>query len=176
MKRYLKEMIVLGVIVAFVGLWLITGFGTGNKTYLKKLSKEVGVNMIWGDMVSEGDSHGGFHGDGTKILVLHYTDSSMEPEFEENEKWSAFPLPQELETVIYGKTEGNYTSGPYIAYESVGIEIPEITNGYYYFKDRFSETSNPYDYSEVLGRGAFNFTLLLYDCDTDLLYICEVDT
>lgn len=170
MRRLLK---IIGVII--VCIVLTACFGIGDN-YLKDLSKETNLDITRGDVISEADSHGGFHGDGTKIMVLQFMEPLPEEEMVENEKWYELPLPSELESVVYGKTEGNHTSGPYIGYQSVGIKIPEITNGYYYFKDRYPEAIDPYDYSEVLGRGAFNFTILIYDRDTDLLYICEEDT
>lgn len=170
-----KKILVVCLILGFIligGIWCM-GF---RDTYLGDLSQETGINISWGDIVSEADSHGGFHGDGTKITVLHFTDSSFESEMEENEKWHALPLPEELETVVYGRTEANSTAGPFIGYNSVDMEIPEITNGYYYFKDRHSESGDPYDSSQILERHSYNFTILIYDCETDLMYICKEDT
>ena len=42
--------------------------------------------------------------------------------------------------------------------------------------DRHSESEDIYDASRILSRNSFNFTILLYDCDTDLMYIVEEDT
>lgn len=170
-----KKQVQIGIAIVILGFLWATFFG-GAGNYLKDISEEVGIDIEWGEVVSEADTHGGFHGDGTKITVLQFTETLLEERMEENEKWHAFPLPSELETVVYGKTEGNSTTGPYIGYGSAGIEIPEITNGYYYFKDRHSESTNPYDSTGILGRHSYNFTILIYDCDTDLLYICEEDT
>ena len=102
--------------------------------------------------------------------------NALEPEMQESDKWNSFPLPEELEKVVYGKTEGNVTTGPYIVDAFDDMRIPEITKGYYYFKDRHSESTDLYDSSPILERHSFNFTILLYDCDTDLLYIIEEDT
>ena len=56
------------------------------------------------------------------------------------------------------------------------LEIPQIENGYYYFYDRHDEATDPYDDSEFLARFSFNFTLAIYDSDTNTLYLCEYDT
>lgn len=135
-KRWMRA---TGILIVFLGL--TAHFGV-NDTYLKDLSEEIGINIDWGEVVESEDSHGGFHGDGTKILVLQFTETRLEEQMEKNELWNAFPFPDELEKIVYGKTENNSTEGPYIVYDSVGIEIPEI----------------------------------VYDCDTDMLYICEEDT
>ena len=157
-------------------VWGLTSHFGVNDTYLDALSEEIGINIAWGNVVESEDSHGGFHGDGIKIMVIQFTETRLEEQMSTNELWNTFPVPDELEKIIYGKTEGTSTEGPYIDYDSVGTEIPEIANGYYYIKDRHSEATDSYDYSKILGRGSLNFTLLVYDCETDLLYICEMDT
>lgn len=172
-KLTFKTWIIVGIVILILGFSI--SFGR-KENDLDKYSEEVGINISWGDVISEGDSHGGFHGDGTGVMVVHYTDSSLEPEIQESDKWNSFPLPEELEKVVYGKTEGNVTTVPYIVDAFDDMRIPEITKGYYYFKDRHSESTEPYDSSSILERHSFNFTILLYDCDTDLLYIIEEDT
>jgi len=162
-----------GVVLVLFGL--TTHFGVSDH-FLEELSKDVAINITWGEVVEENDTHGGFHGDGIGIMVIQFTETRLEEHMAETVLWNELPLPGELEKVVYGKTEGNSSTGPYIDYESVGIKIPEITRGYYYFKDRHSESTDLYDSSAILGRHSFNFTILLYDCDTDLLYIIEEDT
>ena len=54
--------------------------------------------------------------------------------------------------------------------------IPDIQNGYYYFYDRHSESTEPYNDEDVLSRASFNFTLALYDSDNNVLYYVEFDT
>ena len=51
------------------------------------------------------------------------------------------------------------------------MELPEIQNGYYRLIDRHSDTD-----TGILDRYSFNFTLGVYDSDTNTLYCCEVDT
>ncbi len=42
--------------------------------------------------------------------------------------------------------------------------------------DRYHDSTDPYDDSNVLARASFNFTIALYDAETDILYYCEFDT
>ena len=54
--------------------------------------------------------------------------------------------------------------------------IPEVENGYYYFLDRHSQSTNPKYDSGVLGRASYNFTIAIYDEDRQTLYYAELDT
>lgn len=56
------------------------------------------------------------------------------------------------------------------------VSIPEIQDGYYYFYDRHSESTNPYDDSELFQRFSFNFTFAIYDQSSNQIYLIEYDT
>ena len=55
-------------------------------------------------------------------------------------------------------------------------KIPQIENGYYNFYDRASKNKNNNDDSKLFDRYSFNFSLAIYDADTDRLYYFEFDT
>ncbi len=124
-----------------------------------------GINVIWGDPLNAMDTHGGFHGDGSSLHVYHYTDSSMQPEMEESELWKKLPLSENVFNLIRN-TIGN----------ECAEAIPEVTNGYYFFYDRHSQTNDPYDESELWNRHSINCTVAIYDADEDILYVFEEDT
>ncbi len=44
--------------------------------------------------------------------------------------------------------------------------FPEVEQGYYYFRDRHSQSQDPTDDSELFGRGSWNFILAVYDSQT----------
>ena len=50
--------------------------------------------------------------------------------------------------------------------------IPEIRAGFYRLIDRHAQAGE----TDLLGRASLNFTLALYDTDTDTLYYFEMDT
>ena len=52
--------------------------------------------------------------------------------------------------------------------------LPEVENGYYRLIDRQME--NGFVTAAMLERASLNFTLGIYDTDTDTLYYCEMDT
>ena len=166
-KRVLcKGCIVFKKIVAIIiiAVMIITINGCGKNSSLKKLSDDCGIDLSVGKIISEEDNHGGFQGDGFSLLVADYSeDASVSDEFSASEYWHQMPLPDSLNTFAYQ---------PY----DEALEIPQIVNGYYYFYDRHSESTDPYDASELLNRYSFNFTFAIYDLDTNTLYLCKYDT
>lgn len=121
------------------------------------------------DVVDETDSHGGFHGDGTYFLILDCS-KNKELSMKLVKDWKVLPLTENLHTILYG----NDTYGALLLEEEGSI--PVISNGYYYFYDRHSESIDFSDDTELLHRYSYNFTLAIYDSDTDIMYYVEFDT
>lgn len=113
-------------------------------------------------IVEEKDTHGGFHGDGTYNLILDCSGNSNRAH-EIIKNWEKLPLSDNLESVIYG----NFTKE---------INWPTIRNGVYKFIDRHSESTNKSDDTDLLSRHSFNFSIAVYDLDTNTLYYFEMDT
>ena len=74
---------------------------------------------------------------------------------------------------MYGGRKDGVTYGYELAEEA---HMPSIDNGYYMFEDRHSESKDSRDDSELFDRYSFNFSIAIYDCDTDKLYYFEFDT
>ena len=132
---------------------------------LSWLYEKSGINVVWGDKIYSKDNHGGFHGDGSSLYSYQFTDSSMEPEMEESGYWKSLPLSEGISNLI------NNSIG-----DECAEAIPDISNGYYFFYDRHTETADPYDESELWNRASINCTVALYDADEDILYIFIKDT
>lgn len=49
--------------------------------------------------------------------------------------------------------------------------MSKVENGYWFFNDRNNQKS-----LELLERSSFNFTLAIFDADTNILYVYELDT
>ena len=143
-------------------LMLVSLCACGKTGGVKELSKLCGINLAWGDVVSSEDTHG-FHGDGYGVVKLHYTDGSVSGELAENEHWNKLPLSDELNSFVYQPSDWMPS-------------VPEIENGYYWFYDRHSEAEDPYDDTAFPGRSSVNFTLAIYDTDSNDLYLYEYDT
>lgn len=124
------------------------------------------------DVVMEQDTHGGFHGDGQYCLVLDCT-KNKEQALENVEEWKKLPLTKNLEMVVYG---GEFEGCTYSSFFSEDIEIPYIERGYYYFRDRHSESVDSSDDSKLYERYSYNFDFAIYDADNAMLYYLREDT
>lgn len=122
-------------------------------------------------VVREEDTHGGFLGDGTYLLVLDCA-ANREQAREKVGTWRELPLSEDLELMMYG---GERNGTRYYGSHLEGF-LPEIENGWYCFRDRHDKSTDSTDDSQLWGRGSFNFSLAVYDADTDWLYVIELDT
>lgn len=116
----------------------------------------------------EFDTHGGLLGDGLYYLILDCSEK-QETALKKVQDWKPLPLSENLNRMLYGG--GSYSYG--LAGET---HIPKIENGYYLFKDRHSESTDSSDDTALFDRYSFNFSVGIYDTDTDRLYYLAFDT
>ena len=141
---------------------------------LEEISRMLGIDANSGEIVTGTDTHGGFHGDGTAFFEIKLSDTDATKEIEEN--WKEMPLTDNLTALVYGLETEAGSVGPMLHGGNNSPFIPEVANGYYWFADRHSQSTDLQDDSEVLSRYSFNFTLAVYDTDTQTLYYMELDT
>lgn len=134
-----------------------------------QVSRALGVNASAGTVVSASDSHGGFHGDGLTFIELSFPDGSFGSSIQG--RWHALPLSSNLNTLVYGSSG----VGPYITRDGAAC-FPHVQNGYYFFEDRHTESTDPQSDFALFQRYSFNLTLALYDTDAQALYYCKFDT
>lgn len=163
--NYLK---LLPVIV----LSLLIMISCQEQTIQGQISNELGINVRNETVISHEDDHGGWHGDGGLTVVLRLTDESTVTQIKES--WKPLPLTENLTILIYGKKSENIC--PRFGDDSGSSLFPAVENGYYYFIDRHSEAVDPSDDSNVLVRCSYNFTIAVFDADTNILYYTEQDT
>ena len=153
----------------------------GSQTPQEEVSQALGIDVSSGQVISASDDHGGFHGDGTTFVQLQFSDGEALKQIEESGDWEAFPLDRTAQVLVYGVTEETGTeetgitvfqTGPYLNDSDGNLLVPEIREGYYRLIDRHAQAGE----SDILDRHSFNFTLALYDTETDTLYFCELDT
>lgn len=161
-----------------LSLFLLSLAGCGNKTgnSQKEVSQALGISMKDGTELSYSDTHGGFHGDGTKFIALRISDPTFLDSINQNDEWKSLPLNTTLSSLLYGTTQEQGQIGPYVTDSGGSALFPPIENGCYYFQDRFSDHAGSLNSSDVLSRSSFNFTIAIYDTDSDILYYCEFDT
>lgn len=181
MKRLLT--LCLCILLCFQFSACSTKTQSNSESIKKFISKHIGIDVSAGVQKEYNDDHGGFLGDGTTYSEYSFESNDLLEQIKKNDKWKSFPLTSNLHTVVYG---GEYfdielntmvNMAPHISNEEGEAILPEIKNGYYYFYDRHSENSNDrYDDSELLSRYSVNYTLGIYDCDTNTLYFFAMDT
>ena len=162
----------LGVIAAE-----LMGISTGREQ--REITEALGVNVSGGSIILSEDSHGGFHGDGMTFIVLSFDEEEaggLKAQMEGRQGWHLLPLSENAGILVYGYDTEEMQTGPYLCDEQGQGVIPQIQNGYYYFYDRQSESTDAYDDTDVFDRGSYNFTLAVYDSDMDMLYYVEFDT
>lgn len=130
------------------------------------------LKMVDYIVLEEQDTHGGFHGDGSCHLILDCSQNADKARAIV-ENWSALPLPENLQLVMYGGEKDGVNYGFYFAQSA---HWPTIENGVYKFVDRHSEAKDRSDASGLLDRYSFNFSIAVYDLDSDILYYFEMDT
>ncbi len=141
------------------------------------ISDALGIDVSQGELKIYNDTHGGFHGDGELYVEMVFSDDAFTDRIKLSGEWSALPLPLTLRIVAYGgKLEGGSSYHSFIDDPDGENLIPLISNGYYYFRDRSSESRDERDPSQILDRYSYNFTLAIYDIDTRTLYFYEIDT
>ena len=131
----------------------------------------LGLEMTDYTIVEEEDTHGGFHGDGHYYLILDCSENPSQVH-EIVKGWKELPLSDNLDLVMYGGVRGDILYGYNFAEDA---HLPTISNGVYKFVDRHSEI-NQSDDTNLLDRASFNFSIAVYDFDTDTLYYFEKDT
>ena len=131
-------------------------------------TEQLGLDLSAGTVVAERDTHGGFHGDGETFVVMTFQQGDR-PALEREMTgpcWHPLPLTGSLARVTRDLALG----------EEGEPLFPEVDQGWYYFRDRHSQSRDPADDSELFGRGSWNFTLAIYDSRTGTLYYYELDT
>ncbi len=161
--KYIKA-IIIAVVICFV-FSACSVMGDRRTDYF-------GFNITEFAVVEEKDTHGGFLGDGSYYLILDCSQNSGQAH-KIIEEWKNLPLSDNLNVVMYGGEKDGISYSDDFAEEA---RWPTINNGVYKFVDRHSESVNESDDTNLLSRYSFNFSVAVYDLDTDTLYYFDMDT
>lgn len=120
-------------------------------------------------VIEELNTHGGFLRDGAYYLTLDCSEN-QEKVTELIKDWKPLPLTENLNKALYEKHYGVFEEK----------SLPKIENGFYKFIDRHSKVSNEgieaSDDSNIFNRYSYNYTIAIYDLDTQTMYYFEFDT
>jgi len=169
---------IISILLAAFIVLSVSACASGSSGNIKdKITDELGLDLSNAALSTTIDNHGGFHGDGTSLVQFMFNDDSCEEQIKNNVLWKPLPLTENLTALVYGIRSETTAVGPYITFDDAGTSaFPVIENGYYFFLDRHSDSSDAHDDTNVLARPSFNLTIAMYDADTDILYYCEFDT
>lgn len=131
---------------------------TGEKAeILTEIARELDASLSGGIVLEYWDTHGGFHGDGEIFAMIRGT-----CRFSEDPYWHRLPLSDNVAAALKA---------------CLGEEqIPAADKGWYYFRDRHPEALDRGDDSRLNSRASRNFTVAVYDGETDILYYYEYDS
>ena len=155
-------------------LLVCTGCAGGEEEAWKQAREVLGISEVGGTVISDEDSHGGFHGDGISLLTVAFSDTSFLEAVESSEEWKALPADQTVQALLYGVSWEDGQIGPYLTDEEGNALIPAVQEGYYWLKDR--QTSEEADGVALLDRASINCTVAVYDTKTNELYYATLDT
>ncbi len=147
MKKIVSILMIAGCLFLMCSCeWI----GFSSESLKEVASEHLNMSLDEATVLEEWDTHGGFHGDGDTFVKLSCSDG-----FEQQlgSEWKALPLQGEAYEYFY--EWGGFFEHP----ETGERVIPEVENGYWYFKNT----------------GAMNWDFALYDCDENLLYFYEFD-
>ncbi len=117
----------------------------------------------------EVDTHSGFLGDGEYFARMVCTKITVA---DLSSHWKEMPLNEELnEALLLENCDSESCKDFYERYD-----VKENINGYYIFKDRHSEKENEYDPTPINERSSYNYTVGIYDVDTNKIYYFEKDS
>ncbi|MBQ8000311.1 MAG: hypothetical protein IJ298_03730 [Ruminococcus sp.] len=117
-------------------------------------------------IVKETDTHGGFLGDGEYYFVLDCSANAQKAR-ELVSGWKKLPL---SDNITHFMPSDEHEDGSYY------YRFPEINNGVYLFYDRHYEAVDPYSDADYQNRHSVNYSIAVYDYDTERLYYYEHDT
>lgn len=133
---------------------------TPTAIYISETTEHFGFAKKDFTVVEDIDTHGGFHGDGSYYLILDCSDNK-DKALEKVKNWNKLPLSENLNNMMYGHSL------------TEDAHLPIIENGYYMFKDRQTDST---DDSELFDKASYNFSIAIYDSDTDRMYYYDFDT
>ena len=169
---YIKEQYKYIILIFTIAIILPMFF---SQSINKRMSKSLGIEIPGNIKIDYEDTHGGFHGDGDTTAVVQFDKSIAEnirSEIENNMDWNSLPLSESLDILMYGgvKEGTNYTYN----YAEL-LNMPRIENGYWFYEDRQPESILSSEDQDLFPRLSYNFTIAIYDLDTDTLYYLEND-
>lgn len=162
-----KALMYLLVVLAFLEQLFAAPLGN-QPLPTERVGADLDLDISQGVVLEDWDTHGGFLGDGLTYISIRFTPEQAPEDQMQPPYWHPLPLSQNLDTVLY--------SGRFLRNAHEGLLLPPIKNGFYYFRDRHSQSVDDTDDTPLFSQGSFNFTLAVYDSDAKTLHYIAYDT
>lgn len=165
--------------LAYMTLFIIIIFsltGCFSKSINKEISNFSGIKIPRNSQIKYEDTHGGFHGDGATLAKVEFDSNDAEnilAQIKDNDNWEGLPLSKNIEIRMYG---GKKDSVVYNSDLAERLDMPKVDNGYWMFIDRFDGENRINDDRLLFDRYAANYTIGIYDAESNTLYYCKYDS
>ena len=159
-KIILIIVLILLILIVMSGLYINLIYNHNCYSFLIEAEIPIFTN------IEEKDTHGGFHGDGetlAKVKLSSEQGQEFIKEIKKNEHWEKLAIPEMLSNYMHNGLDKD-------------VEIPNVNNGYWIFINRYHEVSDKYNYMEIFDKPSYNFSVAVFDTDTNILYIYSLDT
>lgn len=134
----------------------------------RRIGRALGVSLPASTAVSYTDDHGGFHGDGTVVATLVFSEAdgaALAAALAEAPGWRPLPLTENVRRLFDGCLP-----------DGAGERPLAVTDGWWYVLDRHSQSDDPFSDAALFDRYSFNVTVAVYDRAANILYYFELDT
>lgn len=137
-------------------------------------SKTLNVNIQDGKYLKRINTHAGLLGDGFYFSIIQFKpEDDISEELKNNPEWTSLPMPSELKYELGMEVDGK--SLDVYFREDYGVIIPDLQNGYYFFKNK-QDVPDQKDVTELSKSSSWNFITAVYDSEKHILYCFELDT
>lgn len=162
MKKFLTvASIILFILIIYVMFEIKFGFH-------RKISSIIEIEVPITAKIERQDTHGGMVMDGETLARVYFTDEQAKKvlnEIKNNKHWRELPIMERLQEGIIFNIDKS-------------MEFPIVENGYWFYLDRHTEANDIYDeyerYEEK--RSSTNFSVAVFDSDSNILYYYALDT
>ena len=118
------------------------------------------------------DTRDGWFGDGVRTVIIDFKNNEFKDNISKNKRMKKLPFPPNLQKFFYKNNNGQLN----VSVDDNGKElIPKVKNGYYLFVNRKNNEDNMDD-SKFLNDYSHDFSIVLFDSDTNRLYFVEYDS
>ena len=167
------------LLVIFV-IWIFIGIAFPHKLSKKKdfqrTSEIIEIDVSSGRYLKRIETHCGPQYDGEYYASIKFFEADKILEsIKNNSNWKNGALPKSLDYLLYDDDPEDI----FCFINDPKMEFPKTDNYYYFFKNRSDEFEEPDNRNPdylLNWEYSFNFTVALFDLNTNILYIYELDT